>query len=220
MTVFTEELGLFGVRSASEAVVIANILAQPTGAYTAHDIGRIVSAYFRYCSAVMLDPVLVLAQVVHETGNFSSWWAARPRRNPAGIGVNGQKVVAAPADTTGWAFDAEAKLWKKGCRFESWEDRSVPAHVGRLLAYLLPPKTGSAMQRAMIDLALTLHPLDPRVRGTVRVLRQLGQRHNPSGLGWAKPGTIYGRQIAAVAQRLVALPPVAVAQRLAAQPPA
>lgn len=205
MTAFSDEIGLFGAPSASEERVIEQLLKRPTGAYTEHDIAEvIVPAYFRYCVTVMLDPVLVIAQVVHETENLAAWWAARPRRNPAGIGVNGQIRASRPADAAGWEYDEGAKLWKKGKRFASWEGEAIPAHVGRLLAYLLPPRTGSVMQRSLIDLALRLHPLEPKVRGTVRVLRQLGQEHNPSGTGWAKPGKIYGRQIAAAARRLAA----------------
>ena len=33
--------------------------------------------------------------MAHETGSLTSWWAARPRRNPAGIGVAaGQAAIA------------------------------------------------------------------------------------------------------------------------------
>lgn len=205
MTTFTEDIGLFGAPSAGEELVAERVLARPTGAYTEHDIADvIIPSYFRYCVAVMLDPVLVIAQAVHETENFASWWAARPRRNPAGIGVNGEKRAGQPKDPAGWEYDEGAKLWKKGKRFAGWEEEAIPAHVGRLLAYMLPPRTGSMMQRSLIDLALSLHPLDPKVRGSARTLKQLGKAHNPSGLGWASPGKIYGRQIAAAARRLAA----------------
>jgi hypothetical protein len=203
LVTITAESGLFSAPSSTEELVAQGILTRPTGAYTAHDIGEvIVPAYWRYAVSAGLDPVIVIAQAAYETDNFSSWWAARPRRNPAGIGVNGQRSVAKPDDPTGWVYNAPCDRWEHGCVFGSWEDEAIPAHVGRLLAYLLPPRTGSAMQRAIIDLALTFRPLEPVLRGSVKALRHLGQACNPTGKGWATPGKTYGRSIAAVAVRL------------------
>jgi len=82
------------------------------------------------------------------------------------------------------------------------EQCDVPIHAGRLLAYLLAPKQGSAIQRALVSRALEFRALPALLRGSVRVLRQLGKAHNPTGEGWASPGKTYGRNIAATAVRL------------------
>ncbi|NTU85522.1 MAG: glucosaminidase domain-containing protein [Chloroflexales bacterium] len=204
---FTEESGLYGPTLASEANVVRAILARPHGEYTEQDIaGVMVPAYFHICATVGLNPVLVIAQAIVETDNFASWWAARPRRNPAGIGVNGRTTRTQPNPAKGWEFDQGAGLWKAGRRFASWKDDAIPAHIGRLLAYLVTPAAASTLlrDRLLIDQALAYHPIDSRVRGSVRCLRHLGQAHNPSGLGWAKPGIHYGTHIAAVARRLIA----------------
>jgi hypothetical protein len=199
---FSETSGLFGPALTSEARVAAAILARPHGEYTEHDIAQvIVPTYFRLSASVGLNPVLVVAQAIVETENFSSWWAARPRRNPAGLGVSGRTSATRPADGANWEWDERGQFWRSGCRFATWQD-AIPAHVGRLLAYVLASKDTSERDRPLINQALGYLPLNGRVRGTVRCLRQLGQRHNPSGLGWAKPGTYYGKNIAAVAQRL------------------
>jgi hypothetical protein len=50
--------------------------------------------------------------------------------------------------------------------------------MGRLLAYPLAAGKGSAIQKSLITRALEYRPLDRRVRGMVRVLRELGWDHN------------------------------------------
>jgi hypothetical protein len=195
--------GLFGPPGATEEAVLHSILTRPTGEYTAHDLGAIIIPhYWVYCVSAGLDPVLVLAQVVYETDNFASWWAARPRRNPAGIGVNGQRTTSKPADLAYWEYNQKEARWEYGLRFSTWQDDAIPAHVGRLLAYLLPARTGSVFQRALIERALAVRPLPAKVRGSVKQLQHLGKALNPSGEGWASPGKTYGRNIAAVAERL------------------
>lgn len=45
--------------------------------------------------------------------------------------------------------------------------------------------------------------LPDALRGSAPTLRQLGRAHNPTGQGWASPGTDYGAKIAAIARRIV-----------------
>ncbi|RRR69760.1 MAG: hypothetical protein EI684_14720 [Candidatus Viridilinea halotolerans] len=206
---YTAASGLFGPPRADRAVVTANILKRPTGEYTNHDIRNVIlPAYWECATHTGLDPVLVLAQSIHETGNFCSWWAARPRRNPAGIGVNGRTAERQPpgpyATGEGWEFNTETKQWQMGLRYATWQDDAIPIHIGRLLAYLLPAEAGTPAQRELIERALAQRPLPAALRGSVHVLRQLGRAHNPTGIGWASPGTYYGERIAAVANGLTA----------------
>lgn len=45
---------------------------------------------WRLCTLVDIDPAVLFAQASHETGDFSSYWW-QYRRNPAGIGITGDK---------------------------------------------------------------------------------------------------------------------------------
>lgn len=152
------------------------ILRQPTGGYTATDVSKvIVPVYFRVASAVGLDPLIAIAQMIHETGYLQSYWSQRPRRNPAGIGVTGEPG--------------------KGNSFSTWEHDAIPAHVGRLLAYALPVGTGTAAQRALIDQALHYRGLPGSYRGIAPTLRGLNGT-------WAVPGRTYGQRLAEIANAI------------------
>jgi hypothetical protein len=185
--------------SAPSSACIAAILKRPHGAYDAAAVAEIVEAYYQVCARGEIDPVLPLAQMVHETGNLSSWWAARPRRNPAGIGVNGDVVpgVEDERPTTGkWEWHAEERVWRAGLRFPTWKDHAVYAHVGRLLAYCLLPAKGTPAQQGLIAEALAWRPLPIKYRGSVARMTDLDGQ-------WAVPGEGYGHRLLEVAGRLV-----------------
>lgn len=172
----TADSAILAAPRASAAQCSRFILARPHGAYTAYDIAQVmVPAYFATAAAVGLDPLVAIAQLVHETGNLTSWWAARPRRNPAGIGVTGQLGV--------------------GVSFPSWEADAIPAHVGRLLAYALPPRSATPAQAALMAKALGYRPLPAAYRGVAPTLRGLNGR-------WAVPGTNYADRLAAIANQI------------------
>ncbi len=79
--------------------VLAYMLARPHDNYTDYDIQAvIVPTYFELSLRAGIDPVLAIAQMVHETGNLTSFWSARPQRNPAGLGVNGRSQRRTPVD--------------------------------------------------------------------------------------------------------------------------
>jgi hypothetical protein len=211
---FTDESTIFGGESlalsfvvggggVSQAQVCAYILGRAHGEYTEEDIrNAIVPAYYAACEPVGIDPVIPIAQMIHETGNLTSFWAARPQRNPAGIGVNGQKQSEPPADRANWAFNTQRGQWERGVSFASWQNDAIPAHVGRLLAYFLPKGAENDIQRAVIERGLRYRALPDTMRGSASILRQLGKAHNPTGQGWSSPGSDYGARIAAVANRI------------------
>jgi hypothetical protein len=200
---YSENSSIFGAPSADETQVCAYMLARDHGEYTEHDIRRvIVPTYYALCRPVGVDPVLPLAQMIHETGNLTSFWAARPQRNPAGIGVNGRKQHHEPPDKTNWAFNTQRGMWEVGISFPSWQNDSIPAHIGRLLAYFLPPDVENAVQREATQRGLRYRPLPAPMRGSAPTLKQLGKVHNPTGQGWASPGSDYGAKIAAIANRI------------------
>ena len=125
------------------------------GEYTDANVGYIVGRDFDVSVRAGVDPLVVIAQLSHETGHLSSYWSQRPRRNPAGIGVTG-----APG---------------AGVSFPRWSD-SVDAHVGRLLAYALPKGAGTAEQKRLIARALSWRPLPDSYRGSARTISGLQGR--------------------------------------------
>jgi hypothetical protein len=128
------------------------LLSRPHGQYTDADVHAIVTDYYAVAPAVGLDPLLVIAQMVEETGNLTSFWSQRPRRNPAGIGVTGQ-----PGE---------------GVSFPDWRTASR-AHTGRLLAYALPKNTENPAQATLIKEALSFRPLPDGLRGAAPTLNGL-----------------------------------------------
>lgn len=170
------------------------ILARPHGEYLENDIRDvIVPAYFSVCAAAGLEPVMLIAQMIHETGCLTSWWSQRPRRNPAGIGVTGRVSPVLPA-VGAWALRNGA--WAEGVSFESWKDSSVAAHAGRLLAYALRDDQASPAQLALINGALACRPLPASFRGAAPTWAGLNGR-------WAVPGTTYASKIAEIANAIV-----------------
>jgi hypothetical protein len=185
------DLTILAAPRATAEHCIRYLLARPHGAYSEHDITNvIVPAYFRVASSVGVDPALLVAQLIHETGGLTSWWSQRPRRNPAGIGVTGAKSAHKPASGA-WQYDPRVNLWREGIAFADWEKDAVPAHVGRMLAYALPAGQGTDVQRALIAKALSYRPLPAAYRGAAPTLAGLVGR-------WAVPGTEYPAKIAAL----------------------
>ena len=185
---------IFGAPQASVDQCARFMLNRAHGEYTEHDLRNvIVPAYFSACSTVGMDAVLVVAQLIHETGNLSSWWSQRPRRNPAGVGVTGQKQPTQPA-TGAWVWNDQTNLWHEGVAFATWDKDAVPAHVGRLMAYALRDEQANLPQREMITRALSYRPLR-RYRGEAPTLRGLNGR-------WAVPGATYADRLADTANAI------------------
>ena len=161
---------------ATAAQASAYMLARPHGDYSNQDISRvIVPAYWSVCQQVGVDPLVAIAQLIHETGNLTSNWSQRPRRNPAGIGVTGAPGV--------------------GISFPSWANDAVPAHAGRLLAYALADAQATAAQRGLIATALHWRALPERLRGVAATLTGLEGT-------WAVPGKGYAGKLAAIGQAI------------------
>jgi hypothetical protein len=127
------------------------VLRGPTGGYHPNEVRGILRHYDALCRSVGLDPLLVVAQLLHETEFLNSYWSQRPRRNPAGIGVNGMPGV--------------------GISFPTWHDDAIPAHVGRVLLYALPAGTGTPAQQALMSTALRWRGLPQRYLGCAPTLR-------------------------------------------------
>ena len=176
---------------------VAWLAARSAAEYPLTDVTLIVDAYRQTGEAVGLDWFLAIAQMAHETGSLTSWWAGRPRRNPAGIGVTGRTQEGAPdlPPAGAWAWDDSIRRWREGVSFPTWTGHSVPAHLGRLLAYALRDDQANQAQLDLIATALSYRELPASYRGVAQVITDLNGR-------WAVPGTNYGQTILALAQRM------------------
>lgn len=144
------------------------------GDYTRSDVYiDMLGTYWILCDRVGLDPLILWAQLLHETGYLKSFWASRPQRNPAGIGVDGHTQNTKPADLKGWAYDSKLGLWRRGVSFLNWREHAVPAHVGRMLRYALPPETGTLTQRALMTKALSYRALPTEYWGCAPTMQGL-----------------------------------------------
>jgi hypothetical protein len=150
--------------------------------YSGGDRQLVAWLYWDTCMVVGVDPLIAVAQLVHETANLTSWWSQRPRRNPAGIGVTGAN------DPTGEPL---------GVRFPGWS-WAVRAHVGRLLLYATPP---SINRDPLADLirkeAAFWRPLPIEKHGKGHTVGRLAKA------GWATDPD-YARKLVAVANRIAA----------------
>lgn len=190
----TPDSPILGPASGTPEAAIVYLSARSTQ-YEPGDIATIVTAYQREGRAAGVDWFLALAQCAHETGNLTSWWCGRPHRNPAGLGVTGEKVRMAKRPGVDWAGPNLAGYWERGLSFARWNPDAVRAHLGRLLAYALPAGEGTPAQRDMIADALSLRPLPASYRGAAPTLRGLDGRWNAAVTG-------YPARVAAVANRM------------------
>jgi hypothetical protein len=163
--------------------------------YTGQDVSLICEYYWKWGVQTGVDPLLAVAQMIHETGNLTSWWCQRPRRNPAGIGVTGESKFALARPGVDWQWNG--LKWVKGYAFVGWQD-SAQAHIGHLLLYALPLNVQESQAQGMCIL------VDPRrggfpigYRGAAAQLIGLNGR-------WAVPGTFYADALSAVANAIKA----------------
>lgn len=206
----TAQSPILGSSSAALSDIVLNMPMSTL--YTPYDIQSVIlPAYYRQAIDCGINPVIAIAQACHETAwdgrPFSSFWSGRPHRNPAGIGVTGNwSYTRMP----GYQFNHQRARWEIGLSFTDWARESIPAHLGRLLAYCLPAGSGTDKQKALIDRALKVRPLPAELRGSVITLAELGAAHNrvnsgrppEAWIGWAVKGFDYGEKIAAWANRL------------------
>lgn len=199
---YTGDASFFGTPHATRTQVVTYLDNIPGGTYGRVSLTEIVNAYFDVAAGVGVDPVMCIAQGVHE-GAYTSWWGDRPRRNPAGLGVTGDSISVDErnAHPERYPLNKWARRdwrYEEGLSFASWANGSVPAHIGRLLAYAFAPGGGAQVQRDLIAYALDLRSLPLRYRGVGRTWRALDGRWNAAVTG-------YPDKIAAIANKMAAM---------------
>jgi len=162
------------------------------GSYTQGDYRSILMSYDKAAKQGNINPYLAVAQMVKEADWGRSWWSQRPRRNPAGIGVTGEKSEK-EQDKNSWA-EREDGIWLKGYSFPSWEI-SAQAHIGHLLAYAYKNSELTDEQAYLVAVDPRARAIAASIRGTVKLLKNLDGK-------WAVPGVGYGKSIATLANAL------------------
>ena len=140
--------------------------------YTDAELTAIVKAYAYTAPFAGVSLGVILAQAVHECTWFASWWAAPPRRNPAGIGVTGATYGVQPLRPPS-ALNPDGK-WHAGVSFPTWGPDAVDAHVGRLAAYALPLGSETQQQARLVAIAGRWRAISARVRGVATTVNGLG----------------------------------------------
>ena len=166
-----------------ETLAQALVVRCSASLYPDEVIGELGLTYFDLCALAGVDPVVAVAQCCHETGNLTSPRSQPPQHNLAGIGATNDGA--------------------QGLSFPTLE-ASARAHVGRLVAYALPPELRNVAQSALAGMALAARPLALACQGSAATLEQLGSEPNPiPNCGWAHPGRTYGAALAATANALM-----------------
>ncbi len=164
--------------------------------YTQQEVDTFFDLYWKLATETGVDSIIPIAQMLHETADLTSFWCARPQRNPAGIGVNGVAQQREPNNKNNWAYNTQRNQWERGVSFPTWVSDAIPAHLGRLLQYAIIIGGETPEQRVLMYRSSATRPFPPRARGSAPQLRELGYAHNPALAGWAKPGDHYGAAIA------------------------
>ena len=153
-TQLTHDAPILGSPTGTLEQAVAYVTAQlPPDSEYRNDVGIIMGYYWRYAPAVGVDPFLAAAQCIFETDALRSHWAARPRRNPAGLGVRQEG----------------------GLSFSSWEE-SVQAHIGQLLAFALRDDEANDAQRQMMARNPRHGHIGADLRGTAKTVAGLNNR--------------------------------------------
>lgn len=149
----TADSPLLGPDSGGVERCVAFIHKRPQATEYNNDVETIMGYYWKYAPAVGLDPFIAACQCIFETDALTSQWAARPRRNPAGLGVRQEG----------------------GLSFDTWEN-AVQAHLGQLLAFALTDAEANDAQRAMMARNPRHANIPAQLRGAAKTIAGLNGR--------------------------------------------
>lgn len=175
---YTKDSALVGYRGLNIAPLVKLVTSLKGSTYSVKSVEEILGHYDSKCAIVNLNTDLVVAQMLHETAWLRSWWSQRPRRNPAGLRVNGHKKkdLSPIDDINDWQFNPESGLYEHGLAFNSWE-LSSSVHIGHLLCYVYTDKEMNRNQFTFSLLSPSRNILDGRGwRGVAKKLNGLNER--------------------------------------------
>jgi len=143
------------------------------GEYTNVDLQVILASYYVYSQQVGVDAGIAVSQMLLETGNLTSWWSQRPRRNPCGYGVTGEQLTHAPLDSN-WQVKRPG-LWVRGYAFTSW-DIAAKTHIAHLLCYALKDQQMNKLQLSFSEFSPRKRLLPSNYRGCARTVFDLSTK--------------------------------------------
>lgn len=197
---YTADSVLSGYKELNKEFLAHIAASLPHSTYTYYDFLSIFSSYEEHCIVADINTELIIAQMFHETNWCRSWWSQRPRRNPAGIRVTGErKLLLSPKDIVKeWQWDSKENIYKRGLSFPSWQESSS-VHIGHILCYMYTDSEMTADQLALSMKSPNKAILSAlKYRGVAKTIRGLNGR-------WAYPGVYYADAIARIANTITAL---------------
>lgn len=148
--------------------------------YTLFDWRSIFTDYDNFCREVNVNPYVLIAQGIHESGWASNFWSARPQRNWFSYGVTGRVETQEPKTTDVSHWVKVDSTWHEGFSFASWSE-AIKVHIGHMLAYALTTKEANEKQKEYIALS-------PRARlvkrGSAATLAGLDGQYNEKPTGY------------------------------------
>lgn len=193
---YTKDSSFIGFKEISTKNMASYFGSLKNRQYYYADFVYIFDQYNKHCKIVNLDTLLVVSQMAHETDYIRSWWAGRPRRNPAGLRVTGESksMISLSDDLNEWQYDNTSRLFKRGRAYPSWE-HSVKAQLGHLLCYIYKDHEMTSEQLAYSNYSPNKNTLNSvGYRGVAKKVDGLSKR-------WAV-GEYYGEAIARMANNL------------------
>jgi hypothetical protein len=127
------------------------------GSEYTNDVEVIMGYYWKYAPSIGLDPFIAACQCIFETDSLNSQWAARPHRNPAGLGVR----------------------QNQGLSFATWE-QGVQAHLAQLLALAITDTQATATQQAFFAHNPRHGQIEVAQRGAAATIGRLGGIWSPN----------------------------------------
>jgi hypothetical protein len=164
---------LLGPPSGNLEQVVGYVRGQlPDDSEYKNDLELIFGYYWSYGPPAGVDPFLAAVQCVYETDALRSFWAGRPRRNPANLGVRREAI---------------------GFAFATWEE-GVQAQLGQLLALALADNVATETQRQLMRRNPGHSLILANARGAATTLQGLSGR-------WSSDPS-YAEQIVALATKI------------------
>lgn len=173
--------------------VVDYVYTRASNKRSREEVEEIVRQYQSVGESVGIDWVLAIAQALHETDSFKSWWSLPPRNNFAGLGVSGVKTQQAPANPLMWAKSGDT--WYAGMSFAN-NATAVRVHIAHILCYVYKDAEMNPAQLKLSEEDARKCRIPASYRGSAKTINGLNGR-------WAVPGKTYSHAIALIANDII-----------------